>query len=168
MWLLEIVSPVLSEYSPQLYGDDDDSSNHVQNSIPPINIDIPFAASSVSPRGPSSSVSTIPITPGLVSPSHPGYASSPSLLTVTPTPSHMLRPDVYHSFPSSAPVFLYPSQGSQWHISNAVRILSFVLPMLVLTVSTIAIISGARACHSIQRAPTGPLGATEAIQAPHL
>ena len=141
MWSLETISPsVLSEphpnYAVQIYSDDDDSFNHMPIGIPPINLDIGLATSSVNHRGPPSSVSTTPMTPGLVSPSHPAYASSPrSLLTVTPpTPSCMLRPasDVYHSFPSSAPVSPYPSQHSPWHISNAVRILSFILPYVSL------------------------------------
>jgi hypothetical protein len=133
MWNLETISPSAlsdpsSNYAVPYYNDDDNSLNHMQNGVPSINVDTALATSNMNAS--SSSVATTPITPGLVSPSHPGYASSPSLLTVTPpTPSHMLRPvsDVYTQFPSSAPVSPYLTQGSPWHISNAVRILSFVL-----------------------------------------
>jgi len=118
----ETISPsVLSDlpsYGVQIYNDEADSFNNHVPIIPPI--DIALATSCGNSRGPSSSVSTTPLTPGLVSPSHPGYASSPSLLTVTPpTPSHTLRPDAYHPFPTSAPVSPYLSQRSPWQIHNA-------------------------------------------------
>lgn len=132
----ETISPsVLSglpSYGVQIYNDEESFSNHVPISIPPINVNIALATSNAHHPGPSSSVSTTPNTPGLVSPSHAGYASSPSLLNVSPpTPSYNLRPDAYHPFPTSAPVSPYPSQRSPWHLSNAVRILSFLLPTLV-------------------------------------
>ena len=134
MWNLQTISPSdLSHPSPDnyihYYKDDDESFSHPQNSVPPI--DIAIATSSLNPRGPSSSDSTTPITPSLLSPSHPGYASSPSLMNVTPpTPAHSLGPvsDVYHAFPPSAPVSPYSSQRSPWPIANTVRILSFILP----------------------------------------
>jgi hypothetical protein len=171
MWNLETISPSLSDpssnYPVPYYNDDDNSINLMQNGESSINVNIDISLATSCMNG-SPSVLTTPITPGLVSPSHPGYAPSPSLLTVTPpTPSHMPRP-AYTSFPSSASIFPYPSQSSPWHIPIAVRILLFVLPMLIQTVSTIEIISGARECHSIQRAPAGPHGATEAIQNPYL
>lgn len=182
MWSLDpaVLSGSHPNYAVQIYQDDDESFNHLPNNIPPININIDtaLATSSANHRGPSSSVSTTPLTPGLVSPSHPHYASSPSVQTVTPpTPLHTLRPvsDVYPSFPPSAPVSPYPSQRSPWHMSNAVRI--FIIHSSHISLNSfhlIATISGARASHtihrasrSIQRAPTGPYGATEAIQASH-
>jgi hypothetical protein len=129
MWNLETISPSAlsdpsSNYPVPYYSDDDNSFNHMQNGVPSINVGTALATSCM--NGSSSSVFTTPLTPGRVSP-------SPSLLTVTPpTPSHMLRPvsDVYTSFPSSASVSPYPSQHSPWHVSNAVRILSFVLFLL--------------------------------------
>jgi hypothetical protein len=170
MWNLQTISPSdLTVPSPNsyihIYKDDDESFSHPQNSVPPI--DIAIATSSLNTRGPSSSDST---TPSLLSPSHPGYASSPSLMNVTPpTPAHSLGPvsDVYHTFPPSAPVSPYSSQRSPWPISS-VRILSFILPRYSQQFPPIASIHGTRACPSIQRASTGPHGATEAVQAAHL
>lgn len=131
MWPETISPSVLSDlpsFGVQIYHDEADSFN---NNVP-ISVDIGLATSSGNHRGPSSSVSTTPLTPGLVSPSHPGYASSPSLLTVTPpTPSHTLRPDAYHQFPTSAPVSPYLTQRSPWQTHNAVRIFSFFMLTLV-------------------------------------
>jgi hypothetical protein len=120
----ETISPsvlsALPSYGVQIYNDEESFSNHVPISISPINVNIALATSNANHPGPSSSVSTTPNTPGLVSPSHAGYASSPSLLNVSPpTPSYNLRPDAYHPFPTSAPVSPYPSQRSPWHLSNA-------------------------------------------------
>ena len=135
MWNLQTISPsdlsVSSSNCIQIYKDEDDPFNHPPTSVPPI--DIAIATSSLNPTGPSSSDSTNPATPFLLSPSQPGYASSPSLLNVSPsTPAHVLGPvaDVYHTFPSS-PGSPYPSQPSPWHIAHAVRILSFILLSLV-------------------------------------
>jgi len=123
MWNLQTISPsdlsVSSSNCIQIYKDEDDPFNHPPNSVPPI--DIGLATSSLNPTGPSSSDSTTPVTPFL-SPSQLGYASSPSLLNVSPaTPAHALGPvtDAYHTFPSSAPVSPYLSQPSPWHIANA-------------------------------------------------
>ncbi len=133
MWNLQTVAPSdLSNPPPnyiQVYDDNDDSFNHSPNGVPHINTAL--ATSGLNPPGPSSSNSATPITPGLLSPSHPGYASSPSLLDVTPpTPVYTLGPDnVYHTIPSSAPVSPYPPQHSPWHIANVVRILSLILPL---------------------------------------
>jgi hypothetical protein len=128
MWNLQTISPSdLTAPSPnsiQIYKDEDVPFNHPANSVPPI--DIALATSRLNPAGPSSSDSTTPVTPLLLSPSQVGYASSPSLLNVSPsTPAHALGPmtEVYHTFPTSAPVSPYPShspsQLSPWHISNA-------------------------------------------------
>jgi len=143
MWNLQTISPsdlsVSSSNCIQIYKDEDDPFNHPPNSVPPI--DIALATSNLNPTGPSSSDSATPVTPSLLSPSQLGYASSPSLLNVSPaTPAHALGPvtDGYHTFPSSAPVSPYLSQPSPWHIANAVRILSFFLPSLFLTVTTIS------------------------------
>lgn len=136
MWNLQTISPSdLSVPSPNnyihIYKDEDDPFNHPQNSVPPI--DIAIATSNLNAPGPSSSDSTTPVTPSLLSPSQLGYASSPSLNVSPSTPAHALGPvtDAYHTFPSSAPVSPYPSQRSPWHLANAVRILSFILPSLV-------------------------------------
>jgi hypothetical protein len=124
MWNLQIqtISPSdLNVPSPNyiVYKDEDDTFNHPQNSVPPI--DIAIATSSLNPSGPSSSDSTTPVTPFLLSPSQHGYASSPSLNVSPATPAHALN-DVYPPFSSSTPVSPYPSQRSLWHITNAVRI----------------------------------------------
>jgi hypothetical protein len=137
MWnLQQTISPSdLSVSTPNciIYKDEDDPFNQPPSSVPPI--DIALATSSLNPSGPSSSDSTTPVTPSLLSPTQLGYASSPSLLNVSPsTPAHALGPvtDVYHTFSSSsAPVSPYLSQPSPWHITNAVRILSFILPSLI-------------------------------------
>jgi hypothetical protein len=122
-----------------IYKDEDDLFNHPLNFAPPI--DTGLATSSLTPPGLFFSDSTTPVTPSLLSPSQVGYASFPSLFNVSPPASaHALGPitEVYHTFPSSAPVSPYPAQLSPWHIANAVRILSFILHSLVLTVSTIS------------------------------
>ena len=134
MWNLQTISPSdLTVPSPNyiLYKDEDDPFNHPQNSVPPINIAI--ATSNLNAPGPSSSDSTTPVTPYLLSPSQVGYASSPSLNVSPSTPAHVLGPvnDSYHTFPSSAPVSPYPSQRSPWHMAHVVRILSFILHSLV-------------------------------------
>ncbi|KAH9993734.1 hypothetical protein BJV74DRAFT_366639 [Russula compacta] len=95
----------------------------MSNGPHPINVDINLATSYMNPPGPSSSVATTPtpITPGLVSPSHHGYTSSPSLPAVTPpTPAHTLCPvsDVFPQFTSSAPVSPYLTQHPPWHMCN--------------------------------------------------
>ena len=134
MWNLSTISPsdLSSPNCIQIYKDEDDTFNHPPNSVPPI--DISLATSSLNPTGLSSSDSTTPVTPSLLSPSLLGYASSPSLLNVSPSaPAHALGSvtDVYHTLPPSAPLSPYQSQPSPWHIANAVRILSFILPSLV-------------------------------------
>ena len=135
MWNLQTISPSdLSVPSPNyihIYKDEDDPFNHPQNSVPPI--DIAIATSNLNAPGPSSSDSTTPVTPSLLSPSQLGYASSSSLNVSPATPAHALGPsgnDVFHAFPSSAPVSPYPSQRSPWQMTNAVRILSFILSSL--------------------------------------
>ena len=136
MWNLQTISPSdltsPSSNCVQIYKDDDDLFNHPPNSVPPN--DLAIATSNLNLPGPSSSDSTTPVTPSLLSPSQLGYASSPSLLNASPsTPAHVLGSvtDIYHTFTSSAPVSPYPSQPSPWHMANAVRILSFILPSLV-------------------------------------
>ena len=138
---LDAISPSdMSDTSPsyevQIYAEDNYAYNHVSNGLHPINVDINLATSYMNPPGPSSSVATTPTpnTPGLVSPSHHGYASSPSLPAVTPpTPARTLCPvsDVFPQFTTSAPVSPYVTQHPPWHMCNPVRLLSFFLPTSV-------------------------------------
>ena len=135
MWNLQTIAPSdLSAASPnciQIYKDEDDPFNHPPSSVPPI--DIALATSNLHPPGPSSSDSTTPVTPSLLSPSQLGYASSSSLNVSPATPATALGPvtDIYHSYASSVPVSPHPPQHSLWQITNAVRILSFILHSLV-------------------------------------
>jgi hypothetical protein len=111
-------------YLPVVYNDDTPPFHHMSNGLPPhINVDTSFATSSMNSRGPSSS-GTAPLTPGLISPSHPTYSSSPSVLALTPpTPLKNLVPpvpDAYSPYLQSAPVSPYLNQSSSWHMSNPV------------------------------------------------
>lgn len=124
-------------YEMHVY-DDDMTFHHIPNGLPPISVEIPIATPSMNTRGPPSSVTTphTPglMSPGLVSPSQPAYASSPSQLAVTPpTPSHSL--DVYSpgAFTHSAPVSPYLTQHPPWHTSHSVRVSSIRSAFVPLT-----------------------------------
>ena len=114
---LDAISPLdMSDTSPsyevQIYAEDNYAYNHVSNGQHPINVDTNLATSYMNPPGPSSSVATTPTpnTSDLVSPSHRGYASSPSLLAVTPPPARTLCPvsDVFPQFTTSTPERVIP------------------------------------------------------------
>ncbi|KAI9511593.1 hypothetical protein F5148DRAFT_1280687 [Russula earlei] len=125
------ISPPDLTYSPyhspkhevqvQVYNED--FVFHVQNGTPTINIDTSMNAPYIQLHGPSSSAATTPITPpGLVSPSQPGYNSSPNLLAGSPaTPVRTLCPvptDVFFSSP--APHSPYsPQQPSPWPLAQS-------------------------------------------------
>ena len=96
----------------------------MHNHIPSINIDTTVPLPHLNTRGLSSPVSTTPLTPGFVSPSQPGYSSSPSLLAVTPpTPAVTLGPthDTFPVFSPSTPVSPFGFQQPPWPIPKPVR-----------------------------------------------
>ncbi len=98
--------------------DDDDPRTLLQpGDIPPNDL-----TSTLFPPGPSAVTFD---DPGLLSPSHPEYFSSPSTLDVSPpTPTHTPGPecDIYHTDFSSTPV---APHSSPWHMPKTVRNLSF-------------------------------------------
>jgi hypothetical protein len=118
----DTISPsALTDSTPSyvVYSDDTPPfPHHVSNGLhPPINVDIGLATS-MNSRGPASS-SSASLTPGLISPSHPNYSSSPSVLAVTP-PTPVQNLGGYSPFLSSTPVSPYVTQHSPWHTSNPV------------------------------------------------
>ena len=144
---LPATAPVFGE---QAYDDDTfPYSNIMQNHIPSINIDTTVHPH-LNTRGLSSPVSTTPLTPGFVSPSQPGYSSSPSLLAVTPpTPAMSLgtNHDAFPMYSPSTPVSPFGSQHP-WPIPKHVRT-SLVSSGFSLTgLPPTATVSGARASPS--------------------
>jgi hypothetical protein len=111
-------------FGGQAYDDDTFPYSSIMNGhIPSINIDTSVPLSHLNTRGLSSPVSTTPLTPGFVSPSQPGYSSSPSLLAVTPpTPAMTLGPshDTFPVFSPSTPVSPFGSQHPSWPIPKSV------------------------------------------------
>jgi hypothetical protein len=110
-------------FGGQAYDDDTFPYSSIMNGhIPSINIDTSVPLSHLNTRGLSSPVSTTPLTPGFVSPSQPGYSSSPSLLAVTPpTPAMTLGPshDTFPVFSPSTPVSPFGSQHPSWPIPKS-------------------------------------------------
>jgi hypothetical protein len=155
-WELDVIPPSDLPAPSPVFGDqayDDDMfpfSNIMQSHIPSINIDTTVPLPHLNTRGLSSPVSTTPLTPGFVSPSQPGYSSSPSLLAVTPpTPAITLGSthDTFPVFSPSTPVSPFGSQH-HWPIPKPVRT-SLVSSCFSLTgLPPTATVSGARASPS--------------------
>jgi hypothetical protein len=129
-WELDVIPPSDLPAPSPVFGEqvyDDETfpfSNIMHNHIPYINIDTSVPLSHLNTRGLSSPLSTTPLTPGFVSPSQPGYSSSPSLLAVTPpTPAMTLGPshDTFPVYSPSTPVSPFGSQHPQWPIPKSVR-----------------------------------------------
>jgi len=129
-WELDVIPPSdlpapTPVFGEQPYDDDPYPFSNIQvmqnHHIPSINIDttVPLSHLNMNTRGLSSPVSTTPLTPGFVSPSQPGYSSSPSLLAVTPpTPAVTLGPahDTFPVYSPSTPVSPFGSQHPPWPI----------------------------------------------------
>jgi hypothetical protein len=128
-WELDVIPPSDLPAPSPVFGEqpyDDDTypfSNIMQNHIPSINIDTSVPLSHLNTRGLSSPLSATPLTPGFVSPSQPGYSSSPSLLAVTPpTPAMTLGPshDTFPVYsPSTTPVSPFGLQHPSWPIPKS-------------------------------------------------
>ncbi|KAI0060977.1 hypothetical protein BV25DRAFT_818109 [Artomyces pyxidatus] len=76
----------------------------LSSTIPSINIDTSVATPYMNSLAPSSSMTSTPLTPGFISPSHPGYMSSPNFADLTPpTPANPLAANdpFYPSTPGS-------------------------------------------------------------------
>ncbi|KAH9967288.1 hypothetical protein BC827DRAFT_580770 [Russula dissimulans] len=122
----DAVSPVVLSvpspgYEVQFFYDDY-PSHPVQHalSLPPINVDL--ATPYMIPHGPPSSVASTPATPGLVSPSHTTYASSPNLPALTPpTPLRNVPEFFPPSYPSPGPASASPYLGqvAPWQLSHS-------------------------------------------------
>ncbi|KAI9440536.1 hypothetical protein H4582DRAFT_1473697 [Lactarius indigo] len=124
-WELDVIPPSELPAPSPIFGElpyDENAfslDNNMHNHIPSINIDTTVPLSHLNTHGLSSPNSSTPLTPGFVSPSQPGYSSSPSLLAVTPpTPALNLgnTHDTFPVFSPSTPVSPYGSQHPPWTI----------------------------------------------------
>jgi len=110
---LSVPSP---SYEVRYLADDNYPFHHAHNgqTLSPINVDL--ATPYMNHHGPSSA--STPVTPGLVSPSHHGYTSSPNHSALTPSTPAVNVPDVFPPFPSPASASPFLGQVAPWQLSH--------------------------------------------------